>query len=64
MWFGEQKEQPAPAVPNAVEKKKLWEVVAPGLRTGSDKVAAWKGMTMMTSAGPVTAGSLADARIA
>jgi len=56
--------QPEPAVPNAVEKKKLWEVAAPGMRTSAERVAAWRGMAMMTSAGPVTVGSLADARIA
>lgn len=56
--------QPAPAAPNAVEKKKLWDTAAPGLRTTADKKAAWKGMVMHTSAGPVTAASLVDARIA
>lgn len=55
--------QPA-AVPNAVEKKKLWEIAAPGMRTDAQGVAGWKGKAMQTSAGPVTAPSLADARIA
>eukprot|EP00983_Pelagomonas_calceolata_P121635 1160817-Pelagomonas_calceolata.AAC.1 len=52
------------AVPNAVEKKKLWEIAAPGMRTDAQGVAGWKGKAMQTSAGPVTAPSLADARIA
>jgi len=64
VWFGDSREQPAPAVPNAVEKKKLWEVVAPGLRTLPDKVASWRGAHMMTSAGPVTSETLGESRIA
>ncbi|KAF5829872.1 hypothetical protein DUNSADRAFT_15409 [Dunaliella salina] len=63
IFFADTEQQPA-AVPNAVEKKKLWEIAAPGMRTDAQGVAGWKGKAMQTSAGPVTAPSLADARIA
>ncbi len=57
--------QPAPAVPNAVEKKKHWDAVQPLLRTDGDCVAALAGRgTMNTSAGPVRAATLPHARIA
>lgn len=58
--------QPAPAVPNTVAKKKLWEAAQPGLRTSAERVAGFGALTMMTSAGPVrVAGeALAGARIA
>eukprot|EP00798_Chlamydomonas_sp_ICE-L_P014718 gene14718-20758_t len=52
VWFGEDKEQPAPSAPNATEKKKLWDKVAPGLRTDGKCVANYGGLEMMTSAGP------------
>jgi hypothetical protein len=56
--------QAAPAEPNRVQKKKLWEAVMPDLKTGADKVAGYKGQPMMTSAGAVTAASLTGANIA
>lgn len=55
--------QPAPAEPNRVQKKKLWEVVQPDLKTDADRVAGFKGLQMLTSAGPVTASTLAGANI-
>ena len=72
-------DRPRPLEPNGVAKKKAWENVAPFLRTGSGTgsgngngggggggpVARFAGArVMMTSAGPVTAKSLADARVA
>lgn len=62
-WFGEEAEQGEPAKPNQVDKKKMWEEVQPLLRTDGGRVAGFDGRTMMTSAGAVTAPSLADARI-
>jgi hypothetical protein len=41
-----------------MKKKKTWEKVQPGLRTTDDCVASYKDMPMMTSAGPVTCGSI------
>ncbi|EEH58661.1 uncharacterized protein MICPUCDRAFT_15197 [Micromonas pusilla CCMP1545] len=43
---------------NQMKKKKTWEKVQPGLRTTDDCVASYKDMPMMTSAGPVTCGSI------
>lgn len=55
--------QPEPAKENRVQKKKLWEAVQPELKTTDDLTATYKGIPMMTSAGPVTAPSLKGARI-
>lgn len=55
--------QPEPAQPNRVGKKKLWEAVQLDLRTGADRVAAYKGATMLTSGGAITSVSLLDASI-
>jgi hypothetical protein len=55
--------QAAPAEANRVQKKKLWEGVQPDLKTSGDKVAGYKGAAMMTSAGPITAKTLAAANI-
>lgn len=62
-WFGEEAEQGEPAKPNQVDKKKMWEDVAPLLATDGGRVAAFAGRPMMTSAGAVTAASLAEASI-
>eukprot|EP00882_Tetradesmus_deserticola_P012488 GHRQ01013234.1.p1 GENE.GHRQ01013234.1~~GHRQ01013234.1.p1 ORF type:complete len:191 (+),score=103.93 GHRQ01013234.1:87-575(+) len=64
VWFGDERLQSAPAEANRVQKKKLWEAVQPHLKTGEDCVAAYKGAVMTTSAGPVTAKTLAKANIA
>eukprot|EP00199_Chlamydomonas_sp_CCMP681_P001668 CAMPEP_0119117088 /NCGR_PEP_ID=MMETSP1180-20130426/52642_1 /TAXON_ID=3052 ORGANISM="Chlamydomonas cf sp, Strain CCMP681" /NCGR_SAMPLE_ID=MMETSP1180 /ASSEMBLY_ACC=CAM_ASM_000741 /LENGTH=362 /DNA_ID=CAMNT_0007106305 /DNA_START=1163 /DNA_END=2251 /DNA_ORIENTATION=- len=57
VWFGDKKEQPTPSPPNAVEKKKMWEAAAGGLRTDAAGGAAWHGSPMMCSVGQVQAGS-------
>lgn len=46
-----------------MQKKKLWEGVQPDLKTCGNRLAGYKGATMMTSAGPVTAKNLAAANI-
>ena len=46
-----------------VQKKKIWEAVQPDLKTGADRVAAWQGAPMLTSAGPITAATLANGNI-
>jgi aminoacyl tRNA synthase complex-interacting multifunctional protein 1 len=46
-----------------VQKKKLWEEVQPDLKTDGSKMAGYKGAIMSTSAGPITAASLAAANI-
>ena len=65
VYFGEggAAEQGEPAKPNQVEKKKMWEAVAPLLRTDAARVAGFNGQPMLTAAGAVTAATLADARI-
>ncbi|WIA23629.1 hypothetical protein OEZ85_000334 [Tetradesmus obliquus] len=63
VWFGNERLQSAPAEANRVQKKKLWEAVQPDLKTGEDCTAAYKGAVMHTSAGPVTAKTLAKANI-
>lgn len=64
VWAGETNELPDPAGPNAVEKKKHWDTVSAGLRSSGECVATWKGQVLNTSAGPLTSGSLAGARLA
>ena len=56
-------EQPAPAGANQVQKKKVWEAVQPELRVLDSRVASWKGSEMVTTAGTVTAASLAGGGI-
>lgn len=46
-----------------LQKKKIWEAVQPLLKTDAQRVAGFQGATMLTSAGPVTAATLADANI-
>ncbi|PNH08706.1 Tyrosine--tRNA ligase, cytoplasmic [Tetrabaena socialis] len=65
VYFGEGgKTQAAPAEPNRVQKKKLWEAVMPLLKTDSEAVARFGEATMFTSAGPVRVASLGNASIA
>ena len=59
-WDGEQSE---PHTENQMKKKKTWEKVAPDLKTTADCVAAYKGLEMVPSAGPVKCKSLANALI-
>lgn len=44
-------------------KKKIFEAVQPDLRTNEQLVACYKGVPLMTSAGPVTVQSVAGASI-
>ncbi len=46
-----------------MQKKKIWEAVQPLLKTDGDRVAGFNGKVMLTSAGPVTAATLAGASI-
>lgn len=63
VWFGDHKEQPKPAEPNAVQKKKHWETAQPAFNTDGSRVVTFRGQPMQTSAGPVTAATLTGARI-
>lgn len=63
VWFGDEKEQPKPAEPNAVQKKKHWETAQPALNTDGSCVVTFRGQPMTTSVGPVKAATLAGARI-
>lgn len=57
-------EAPAPASPNQVAKKKVWEGVQPDLKTTADRVATWKGAAMVARSGEkVTCASLGDGNI-
>ena len=38
-----------------MDKKKVWDKVAPGLRVDDGGVATWEGVPFGTSAGPCTA---------
>jgi len=49
-----------PFAPNQVDKKKVLKNVLPDLKTDGARVACWQGKPMMTSAGPLTAPSMAD----
>lgn len=52
--------------PDAVlnPKKKIWETVAPDLKTNASKVATYKGAVIsIPNKGPVTAPTLADVQI-
>ncbi|KAF8059373.1 PMA1 [Scenedesmus sp. PABB004] len=53
VWFGEQREQAAPMEPNPLAKRKVWEGVAPVLRTDGERAANFKGAAMRTDEGPV-----------
>jgi len=64
VFFGEGSDnQPPPETPNKIQKKKIWEELQPDLKTGDDKVATWQGHPMMTSAGAITADSIAGGGI-
>jgi aminoacyl tRNA synthase complex-interacting multifunctional protein 1 len=54
----------APAAePNRVDKKKLFEAVAPGLRLDSEGRATWEGVVFSTSAGPCSCKTLREGNI-
>ncbi|GAB4822132.1 hypothetical protein N2152v2_009178 [Parachlorella kessleri] len=64
VFFGEEgREQGEAANPNQLQKKKIWEAVQPLLKTDGERVAGFQGRPMLTSAGPVTASTLAGANI-
>jgi methionyl-tRNA synthetase len=44
-------------------KKKVFEAVAPELRTNGELLACYRGVPLMTSAGPVRVASVAGASI-
>ena len=46
-----------------VKKKKIWDVVSKGLKTGEKGIATWDGKEMKTSAGVCSAASLVGAPI-
>ena len=49
-----------PAEPNRVDKKKLFEAVAPGLRLDAEGRATWEGVVFETSAGPCAVKTLRE----
>ena len=55
--------QVKPFAVNKVNKKKVWEAVQPDMGTTGDRVVAWSGLPMVTSAGPVTAKTLANGSV-
>lgn len=66
IWFGtedDQQNQPDPATPNQVQKKKIWESVQPHLKTDDSCVAMLGEHLMRTSAGVVGCRSLKNANI-
>ncbi|PRQ45985.1 putative nucleic acid-binding protein [Rosa chinensis] len=66
IWFGSEDDhqnQPPPATPNQIQKKKIWELVQPHLKT-DDTCMAMLGMHIMrTSAGVIISRSLKHANI-
>lgn len=52
-----------PAKDTIVKKKKLFENMQMDLKTDANKIACWQGKPVMTSAGPCTAPTLANATI-
>ena len=65
IFFGEGSgvTQAAPLEPNRIDKKKIWEALQPLFKTDANRVAGFKDLQMLTSAGPVTADSLNDGNI-
>ena len=50
-------------LPTQIQKKKVWEAVQPELATDAQRVAGFNGHAMRTSAGVVTAETLAGGSI-
>jgi len=46
---------PVPVAPAQVDKKKVFQACAEGMKTNEDGVATWNGHVFMTSAGPCKA---------
>ncbi|KAB2614981.1 aminoacyl tRNA synthase complex-interacting multifunctional protein 1-like [Pyrus ussuriensis x Pyrus communis] len=66
VWFGSEEDhqnQPPPASPNQIQKKKIWELVQPHLKTDDSCIALLGEQVMRTSAGLVTSTSLKNANI-
>ncbi|KAA8532199.1 hypothetical protein F0562_006659 [Nyssa sinensis] len=66
VWFGsadEKENLPDAATPNQIQKKKIWELVQPHLKTDASCVAALGIHLMRTSAGVVICRSLKNANI-
>ncbi|XP_022764436.1 aminoacyl tRNA synthase complex-interacting multifunctional protein 1 [Durio zibethinus] len=66
IWFGnkhDQDNQPDPATPSQVQKKKIWELVQPHLKTDASRNAMIGEHLMQTSAGVVVCKSLKNANI-
>ncbi|KAE8022768.1 hypothetical protein FH972_008543 [Carpinus fangiana] len=66
IWFGSENEkesQPAAATPNQIQKKKIWELVQPHLKTDASCTAMLGVHVMRTSAGVVVSTSLKNANI-
>ncbi|PON32460.1 Ribosomal protein [Parasponia andersonii] len=71
IWFGSQLQQqdqpppppPPPAAPNQIQKKKIWELVQPHLKTDYSCIATLGEYSMQTSAGVVLCTSLKNANI-
>lgn len=66
IWFGAEDEkdnQPAAATPNQIQKKKIWELVQPHLKTDVSCIAMLGEHVMRTSVGSVACQSLQKANI-
>ncbi|XP_038882664.1 aminoacyl tRNA synthase complex-interacting multifunctional protein 1 [Benincasa hispida] len=66
IWFGSEDEkgnQPDAATPNQIQKKKIWEMVQPHLKTDGCCTAVLGSHPMRTSTGVVTSPSLKHANI-
>ncbi|KAL9268320.1 Aminoacyl tRNA synthase complex-interacting multifunctional protein 1-like protein [Drosera capensis] len=66
IWFGlenEQENHPAAATANQIQKKKIWELVQPHLKTDASGTAKLGEHVMRTSGGPVVSKSLKHANI-
>ncbi|KAL3835130.1 hypothetical protein ACJIZ3_009866 [Penstemon smallii] len=66
VWFGsvdEKESLPDAASPNQIQKKKIWELVQPHLKTDESCVAALGTHPMRTSAGVIVCDSLKNANI-
>lgn len=66
IWFGSEDEkgnQPDAATPNQIQKKKIWEMVQPHLKTDACCIAVLGSHPMRTSTGVVTSTSLKHANI-
>ncbi|KAM7278067.1 hypothetical protein ACFE04_005201 [Oxalis oulophora] len=66
IWFGsveDGEDLPAPATPNQIQKKKIWELVQPHLKTDDSRTAMLGEEVMRTTAGVVVSESLKNANI-